>query len=93
VAALRRRQRGLRARCRSPAVLAHPRPSPRNTFAEEHVRQVTAALDPYGADEAVVIVPDKESSSINLNSWDDDRIRLLEMHDLPDFFGSLLREE
>jgi len=56
-------------------------------------RQVSAALGPYGADEAVVIVPDQGSSSVDLSSWDHNRIRLVEMHDLPDFFGSLLREE
>jgi hypothetical protein len=56
-------------------------------------RQVSAALDPYGADEAVVIVPEKMSSSVDLGSWDDDRIRLVEMDGLTEFFGNLLRED
>ncbi len=55
-------------------------------------RQVTAALDPYGADAALVVVPEETSSSVDLGSADE-RLSLVEMADLKDFFGNLLRQE
>ena len=53
--------------------------------------QITAALDSYGADEALVVVP-KETPSLERARLGDDRLSLLEVGGVTDFIRNLLRD-
>jgi hypothetical protein len=53
-------------------------------------RQITAALDPYGADEALVVVPNEASPPVDIDLADD-RLRLVQMDGLTDVIGDLLQ--
>jgi hypothetical protein len=53
-------------------------------------QQISAALDSYGADEALVVLPDMAAAYVDVE-LEDDRVHLVRKTGLKDFFGELLQ--